>query len=303
LRFSEGKAAVGGVFFLLESGLLTMKNKFPLIVAIIIGIAALIAIQRYVKNMQDQAAAQLKGSPVVAADVDIPAGAVITLPMLYAKQVPSQFIPAQAIQGSDNVKLMIGSKTSVAIKAGQLILWSDLVSETHSGLSSIIPQGEGAFTVTIAAGVKSDLIQPSDHIDIIGTFTIPKPSQPMAGPVASWRQASDLVNVVLLQNVTVLAVGANFNGSAGGSSGGDLTLALTLPEAQELMFAAQNGSLGAVLRRGGSTDVMARADLPRITFDSIDKIIGDLDEQRNYRNIEVQKGSGANESVPVKINQ
>jgi hypothetical protein len=82
-----------------------------------------------------------------------------------------------------------------------------------------------------------------------------------------------------------------------------LTLALTLPEAQELMFAGQNGQLGAILRRNGATDVTTPANLPRITFDSIDKIIGDLDEQRNYRSIDVQKGGEGNESVPVKINQ
>lgn len=279
---------------------------FPLIVAVIVGIAALIAINRYVKNMQAQAEEKLKGQPEVAAAVDIPAGTAITLQMLYKKEVPSQFIPSQAIEGSDNeqVKLIIGSKTAVSVRAGQLILWSDLVTETRGGLSSIIPVGEGAFSVTIGQGVKPDLIQPSDHIDIIGTFAIPKPTQPMGGGVASWRQASDLVNVVLLQNVTVLAVGENFNGSPGQAPGGnDLTLALTLPEAQELMFAGQNGTLGAVLRRGGSTDVTAPADLPRVTFDSIDKLIGDLDEQRNYRSIEVQKGGENNETVPVKINQ
>jgi len=281
-----------------------MKNKFPLIVAIIIGIAALFAIRQYVNNIQEQANAKLKGQDVVAANQSIPAGAVITDRMLYWQEVPKQFIPAQAIQGEDQVKLVIGSKTSVAIKAGQIILWSDLATETRGGLSSIIPAGEGAFTVSINVGVKSDLIQPSDHIDIIGTFSIPKPTQPLAGPVASWRTASDLVNVVLLQNVTVLAVGENYNGATGvNSTGGDLTLALTLPEAQELMFAAQNGQLGAVLRRGGSTDVMTRTDLPRITFDSIDKIIGDLDEQRNTRNIEVQKGGSENESISVKMNQ
>jgi len=281
-----------------------MKNKFPLIFAIIIGVAALFAIKKYVDNQQALNDAKYKGQPVVAATVDIPAGTTLTLQMMYGKPVPSQFIPAQAIQGENEVKQVIGSKTSVNIKADQLILWSDLQTETRGGLSSIIPAGQGAFTVAISLGVKSDLIQPSDHIDIIGTFMIPKPTQPISGPVASWRTASDLVNVVLLQNVTVLAVGGNFNGAPGSSgSGGDLTLALTLPEAQELMFAAQNGQLGAVLRRGGATDVMARTDLPRITFESIDKIIGDLDDQRNYRSIEVQKGGGQNESVPVKINQ
>ena len=281
-----------------------MKNTFPLIIAIVIALVALVATYQYVKKQDAAAAAQLRGQSVVAANVDIPAGTEITPQMLYPKEVPSQFIPAQAIQGSDQVKLVIGSKTSVAIKAGQMILWSDLVTENRGGLSSIIPTGEGAFSVSISQGVKSDLIQPSDHIDIIGTFSIPKPSQ-TTGTVASWRQASDLVNVVLLQNVTVLAIGGNFNGSSSGpgQGGGDLTLALTLPEAQELMFAGQNGQLGAILRRSGATDVTSPDKLPRVTFDSIDKIIGDLDEQRNYRSIEVQKGGEGNEAVPVKINQ
>jgi len=281
-----------------------MKNKFPLIVAIIIGIGALIAIKQYVDKKQAEAAAQLKGLPIAAARMDIPAGAEITAQMLYAKEVPEQFIPAQAIQGVDQVKLVIGSKTSVAIHSGQIILWADLVPETHEGLSSIIPAGEGAFTASFSQGVKPELIQPSDHIDIIGTFAIPKPAQQVAGSVASWRQASDLVNVVLLQNVTVLAVGETFNVNGVPNSqqtGGDLTLSLTLPESQELMFAEQNGTLAAVLRRSGSTDVSSRDKLPRVTFDSIDKIIGDLDEQRNYRNVEVQKGAEI-QSVPVQNN-
>jgi pilus assembly protein CpaB len=288
-----------------------MKNTFPLIIAIVIGLVALFAIHQYVQKKEDEAAAQLKGQPVLAARMDIPAGTEITMDMLGTKEVPPQFIPAQAIQGNDQAKLVIGSKTSVAVQEGQMILWSDLATENHEGLSSIIPSGEGAFTASFSQGVKPELIQPSDHIDIIGTFSIPKPVQATPGSVASWRQASDLVNVVLLQNVTVLAVGQNFNvnggtnpqnGANGGNGGGDLTLALDLPEAQELMFAEANGQLAAVLRRSGSTDVREPKDLPRITFNSIDTLIGDLDEQRNYRSVEVEKGT-ENESVPVKIKQ
>ena len=279
-----------------------MKNKFPLIIAIIIGVAALFAIKQYVSKMEQQAADKLKGEPVVAASVDIPVGTELTMQMIVAKEVPRQFISAQAIQGSDSVKQIMGAKTRVAIHAGQPILWSDLASEAHGGLSSIIPAGEGAFTVSIAKGVKSGLIQPSDHIDIIGSFAAPKPTQPMPSEVtaASWRQGSDLVNVVLLQNVTVLAIGDTFGGAVRGQSdsGGDLTLSLTLSEAQELMFAQQNGELGAVLRREGATAISPRDDLPRITFEALDKIIGDLDGKRNYRMVEVQKGSQS-QTVPV----
>jgi pilus assembly protein CpaB len=280
-----------------------MKNKFPLVIAIVIGVAALFAIRQYVNKMEQQAAAKLKGEPVAAAATDIPAGAELTAQMVGAKEVPPQFIPAQAIQGSDQVKLILGSKTRVAIKAGTIILWSDIANEAVGGLSSIIPTGQAAFAVSIAKGVNSGLIQPSDHIDIIGSFAVPKPTQPLPTTVATaatWRQGSDVVNVVLLQDVTVLAVGNAFGGSpkSQGGSGGELTLSLKLPEAQLLMFAQQNGELGAVLRRSGATDVVPRAELPRVTFEKLEEIIGDLDGQRNFHTVEVQKGSRS-ESVPV----
>jgi Flp pilus assembly protein CpaB len=280
-----------------------MKNKFPLIIAIVIGVAALFAIRQYVNKMEQQTAAKLKGEPVVAAAADIPAGTELTSQMLFAKEVPRQFIPAQAIQGSDQVKQILGSKTRVAIRAGQIMLWSDLASEAGGGLSSIIPAGEGAFTVSISKGIKPGLIQPSDHIDIIGSFAVPKPTQPLPNSTATWRQGSDVVNVVLLQNVTVLAVGGAFGGAtkSQGESGGDLTLSLKLPEAQLLMFAGQNGELGAILRREGATDILPRAELPRVTFEKLEEIIGDLDGKRNFRNVEVQKGSKS-ETVPVKNN-
>jgi Flp pilus assembly protein CpaB len=200
--------------------------------------------------------------------------------------------------------MILGSKARVAIRKGQIMLWSDLASEAGGGLSSTIPAGEGAFTVSISKGIKPGLIQPSDHIDIIGSFAVPKPTQPLPNSTATWRQASDVVNVVLLQNVTVLAVGGVFGSatkSQGGESGGDLTLSLKLPEAQLLMFAGQNGELGAILRREGATDILPRAELPRVTFEKIEEIIGDLDGKRNFRNVEVQKGSRS-VTVPVKNN-
>jgi Flp pilus assembly protein CpaB len=114
------------------------------------------------------------------------------------------------------------------------------------------------------------------------------------------RHGSDIANVVLLQNITVLAVGEMLGGTVRSDSAGglDLTLALHLREAQLLMFAAQQGEIGAVLRREGTTDVLATSDLPRVTFENINQIIGDLYNQRNFRQVEIQKGSST-EVVPV----
>ena len=279
-----------------------MKNKFPLIIALIIGVVALLAIRSYVNKMEEQTQAKLKGKPVVAAATDLAQGTELTAEMLAPKEVPDQFIPPQAIQGIAEVKQILGRKTRVAIRANQLILVSDLERESRGGLSTVIPPGEGAFTVTIAKGIKTGLIQPSDHIDVLGSFAIPPPNQPLpASAGANWRQGSDMVNVVLLQNVTVLAVGETFGvgGRQESAAANDVTLSLTLPEAQLLMFAGQHGELGAVLRKEGVTEVKPRPDLPRVTFEAIEKIIGDLDGRRNMRVVEIQKGLET-DAVPVK---
>jgi len=65
------------------------------------------------------------------------------------------------------------------------------------------------------------------------------------------------------------------------------------------MFASQHGELGVVLRRQEDIHSMERAQLPRITFDAVVDLIGDLDSRRRKRLIEVQRGSGAAEVVPV----
>lgn len=264
-----------------------MKNKLPLIAAVIMAVIAILAVRSYIKRIEAEAQAKLRGKPVVAAKADLKAGTEIEMELVVPKEVPPAFIPPQAIQGSMELAQIIGRKTRVPLQAGQIILWSDLESDLRGGLSSLIPEGEGAFTVNIGQGINSALIQPNDHIDIIASFAIPKGSQPPTGQAASWRQASDMINVVLLQNVTVLAIGTSMGGPAPGQAekggSGPMTLAVTLPEAQLLMFAVQHGELGAVLRREGAVTVQPRDQLPRVTFEAIEKIIGDLDQRRDQR--------------------
>jgi Flp pilus assembly protein CpaB len=179
-------------------------------------------------------------------------------------------------------------------------LWSDLAKENAGGISTAIASDQRAYTASITRGIKAGLIAVSDHVDIIGSFTVPKSPIPLQPTAASWKQSPDMVNVVLLQNVTVLAVGdvtSGMNRSEG--TMGDLTFALTLPESQLMMFASEHGELGVVLRSQGAVDVLPRKELKRVTFDSIEQIIGDLDGRRSQRLVGVQKGADV-EVVPVR---
>jgi Flp pilus assembly protein CpaB len=278
-----------------------MRSKGPIIAAIVLAILAVLAIRAYVARVQQEAEAKLKGKKVVAARVDLKEGAEIALSSVTPKEVPEQFIPPQAVRGSDELKQIMGRKTRFAIKAGQIILWSDLETEKRGGLATMIPADERAFTMSVSKGVRGILLQPNDHVDIIATLQVPRATQPVRPTAATWREVPDMANVVLLQNVTIIAVGEAVAGGPGAASsrGGDsITVSVTLPEAQLLMFAEQHGDLGVVLRREGNLGTVSRVKLPRVTSEELEKLTGDLDQERKGRIVQIMKGKTV-EEVPV----
>jgi Flp pilus assembly protein CpaB len=281
-----------------------MKSRTPIIVAVVIGVLVVFAIRSYVKRVKDEASAQLRGSPVVAATQDMSEGAIVKMTMIYPKEVPDRFIPPQAIRGSAEVAQIVGRKVRFPIAKDQIILWSDLEMERRRGLATVVPGDERAFTMSVAQGVSASLLQPNDHVDIIASVAVPEPkgtAKPTAG-AATWREKSDIVTMVLLQNVTILGIGKDFGvgqtgGSSGpgGGSGGMITVSVTLPESQLLSFAQQHGELGIVLRREGNIDTLPREKLPRVTFATLEELIGDLDQQRKHRIIQILKGKDTQE--------
>jgi len=268
-----------------------MKKKWPLVVAVAFGLIALFIMNLTGKRKANQETAGSRMKSIVCARADIPAGTEIRRELLTIQSVPEKYA-GQAIP-EDNLKLILGRKAAARITREHMLFFADIEGESRASFTKTIPNGEGAYTVSISRGIKPGLIQPGDHIDLMASFTLPKNAEDSAPTAASWRQGSDLVNVVLLQNVTVLAVGDAYGRNTRSDSGGgaDLTLALTLQESQTLMFASQHGELGATLRPENSLEVKPRADLRRITYQEIEQIIGNLDDKRTIRTIEVQRGT------------
>lgn len=283
-----------------------MKNPIPIIAAVLLAVVVVFAIQNHIRKIEEQAAAQLRGSPVWAASVEIPKGSAITSDMLYRKQVPDQFIPRQALTTLEEQRQVIGRRTRVTVYPNQILLWSDLEETKRGGLSSLIPKGERAFTTDIAEGVENSLLQLNDRVDIIGIFAEPQQTGLMGQPGGGGIGTGQSVCVVLLQNVNILAIGdvigAAYRNPEEASLGGSITFSVTLQEAQLLMFAAQQGELAMVLRRDGEIEVFQRDELPRITMAQMEAITGRLDADRARRTIEIMKGQEV-EKIEVEADQ
>lgn len=276
-----------------------MKSRLPLIVAIILAIIAVLAVRSYIMQEKKKITKGMEFIPVVAAAKDLPKGTKISLSLIYAKKVPKKFVPELAITGKENVISILDREVNRDIRKDELILWTDLGRTKKRTFSQIIPQGERAITIPVdnITGV-AGLIQPNDHVDILGTFTTTKQvSTGMGGE----RTETQMETITLLQNVTVLATGQKVAGVPGEnrSRGGysSVTVSVTPLEAELLIFAQQESRLTLALRN--PEDLSVVKDMPRIKFEDVIKRKEKLTEERIKR---IEKISGRKVEI-IKIRE
>lgn len=120
-------------------------------------------------------------------------------------------------------------------------------------LEQVVKEGWRAMLVPVdQVSSKGGLLQPNDHVDILGTFLKPEKK--------GW------VTITLLQNVTVLAVGAPLFGKDRGSSE-TVTLLVTPEEAELLTFSVDKGKIALSLRN--ENDITTELALPPKDFSDV----------------------------------
>lgn len=142
-----------------------------------------------------------------------------------------------------DAKAVIGTMTKLPITAGDQINEKSLaLSPGEGGLAGIIPVDRRAFTIAISdvSGV-AGFVRPGDYVDILAAM--------QAG------ESGNIISQVILQDIQVLAMGkddriAADSASAEGksSSGGTVTLAVTLDEAARLNLFKGDSALALALR-------------------------------------------------------
>ncbi len=183
----------------------------------------------------------------------------------------------QNVFRAEDLDTLLGKKVLYPVRKEDPILWTqvDMPRRHGTGLSSTIEKGKRALSLAIsgAPGV-AGMVQPNDHVDIMGTFTFPSPSNPTQ---------VESVTLLLLQNVTVLAAGTQISGQGDGRRGGggysSLTFSVTPQEAEILVFAQQTrGQLYLALRN--PTDRDAETMIPSVKFNDIEMKLQEINEKR-----------------------
>ena len=196
--------------------------------------------------------ARVQLTKVAVAAVPLDYGVEITPEKVRFVDYPAASLPPGSFRTIN--ELMPGGKRRVALRpmmVNEPILAAKLSGEGQgASLAAILPDGMRAATVRIndVSGV-AGFIQPNDAVDVLITRDV-------AGGDRA-RQATD----VLLQNVKVLAMGANAKSKDGEPiAANSATLEVDPLAAQKLALGQQVGQLSLVLRKPGEQENLAMVE-------------------------------------------
>jgi len=267
-----------------------MKQRIVLIAAVAAGLLAAVLTRLYlsakdaeIDAMKARFNARFGDMEVLCYAEAVPSGAIVRRGMLGTKVVPAAGLRGQALT-IENLGDVVGRKLLFQHNAGDVMFWSDIEGGNPriEGLAAIVKKGMRAVSIN-ASGAASvtGMVNPNDHVDVIGTFTFPDES--------GKRDQSALVTCTILQNVLVLATGKLTAKMAGRDSSGTpqgnystVTLEVTPREAEMLAFAEQmRGRLSLSLRN--RSDVSYEKELPQVDFAKIRSEIEDLNMKRQQK--------------------
>jgi Flp pilus assembly protein CpaB len=262
-----------------------MKNFIPLVLAVLLGLAAVLAVGRL---LQSRKQAEEKTSAVVAVARDINAGDVLTADSVMEKKVPISARPAQAIFWSRS-EMVVGQKALRAIAQGDYVLLSDV--GLSRSMADIVGEGEWAVSLSVPAGGIARIVQPGDEVAVIASMQITSPVK-SADLSAKPEEVAREATLVLFPRVRVLDVGTLSSG--GEATAGELILTLPPQQAQVLIAAQAKARLTLALRRPGDDAAIDRIDTGMVNDQTFEKLLTGLVP------FELPKVPGVVTTAPVK---
>lgn len=228
-----------------------MKNFVPLVLAVFLGLAAVLAVGRLLRAQQQPDEDTVE---VVASVRTIEEGAEITDDMIRAKRIPLSADPAQSIRWFRR-DMVIGQRALRPVAENDYVLLSDV--GLSRSLANVVGEGEWAVSLKLASGGIGRLVQPGDEVAVIGHFSVESRIRSADLAAAQETEQTD-ATLVLFPRVRVLDVGG---GTTQGLAGGtEIILALPPPQAQALLSAYRRGDIEVALRRPNDDSGLNRLD-------------------------------------------
>lgn len=262
-----------------------MKQKIILAVSVVVGLLAAFLTRTYIASRERAVEEELallnqkfKKVDVVVTIENLAPGTTLEAEDLRVLAVPENALSSQTIRATPGIEVrLVGRTLATAVERRRPLQWSDIEggAPTPSGLADQVKREWRAISVSVnGAASVSNMVRPADHVDVLGTFSLPSKTVP---------GATEMVTRTLLQDVLVLATGQQTAQSL--SEGGNyslVTLEVLPHEAEVLTFAEQmRGRLTLVLRN--PKDQTYVKELMDLDFSQIRSDLEALNQQRQKK--------------------
>lgn len=225
------------------------KNAIPLVLAIVLGLAAAVVGRRVMLANRASGPEKSKMTSIVIANKDIAPGSELSAADLSLGKVPADNVPEQTFTDVDS---LVGRVTALPMMKNQTVLEPLLApSGAAGGLQALVPAGMRAITLEVNefSGV-AGLLTPGSRVDVISTF--------------DEQQNEQMLTRTIVQNLKVTAVGmrtgpATEENAAEVTLPKSVTLLATPQEAELIQLAMSTGRPWLVLRGYGDQETSAAA--------------------------------------------
>ncbi|MBO6167762.1 MAG: Flp pilus assembly protein CpaB [Kiritimatiellae bacterium] len=235
-----------------------MKNVVPLIMAVVLGLAAVYGVTRLISS--NAAEEEKKFVNVVAAARDIVyKDGEIKDSWIKKKRVEISSLPAKAILWKQ-ANMVIGQTVTRTVARNDYILTSD-ISGVDVRLANAVGAGEWAVPVSFADSKLVKFLKPGDEIAIMCASSIKKVVSSRDQSLKSTEVKQDTMSV-LFPCVRILDVGrGDALRRSEDVSGETIILALTPRQAMTIVAAQREMDLYPALRRANDANALRRRDV------------------------------------------
>ncbi len=223
-----------------------MKNKFVLLLAIVLGLVAAFGTFKYMEGLEQSYKLSGNYTQIAVAKQHIRPKTVLTKEMLELKEMPAEYVlPGTVV----DLKDAEGKITQGDIFPGEVILSSKLTSKDDpaAGLSAKIEANKRAISIPAnKVNALHGLISVGDFVDVLATFDV---------EVSDKRET---YTSTLAQHVPVLAINSSLQTSASEKLELEtVTLMVEPVHAQQITMAMEKGSIQLVLRAPDDKEVQS----------------------------------------------
>lgn len=218
-----------------------MQSKVAILVAIIVGVIAVILIHLYLQKGEEETVTVLKAAK------DLKEGTILKKGYFEAAEILSRDFSRRHHVTPSMFKYMEGQKLVIACKKGDFLSTTDTESEESLAIERYTPE-EGRRLLPLAlsyAGGAAGLIREGDHIDMVAVLRL----NPTVDTGGGQMRGEDL-KITVLRNVIVRKLEGEKTTRFGGDSGYYSMFAVDLSTAQAIILAAiQNRATFVPLQR------------------------------------------------------